>query len=96
MESIFTELALYCIKNECARTNTVFLPTTEVCDGTVSLDVVDGKGLTNIYNRQIQGQSNLFYSNKNGDNELWDVTLASVDGQKFKGHKVILSPSTIF
>ena len=30
------------------------------------------------------------------DNELWDVTLASVDGQKFKAHEVILSASNIF
>ena len=30
------------------------------------------------------------------DNELCDVTLASVDGQKFKAHKVILSASSIF
>ena len=37
MESIYTELALYGIKKECARTDTVFLPISEVCDGTVSL-----------------------------------------------------------
>ena len=37
MESIRTELALYGSKNECARTETVFLPISEVCDGTVSL-----------------------------------------------------------
>ena len=37
MESIYTELALYGSKNECARTNTVFLPISEVCDGKVSL-----------------------------------------------------------
>ena len=30
MESIYT-------KNECARTDTVFLPISEVCNGTVSL-----------------------------------------------------------
>ena len=30
------------------------------------------------------------------DNEFWDVTLAIVDGQKFKAHKVILSASSIF
>ena len=28
------------------------------------------------------------------DNEFFDVTLASVDCQKFKGHKVILSASS--
>ena len=38
MESIYTELALYGSKNECARTDTVFLHISEVCDGTVSLD----------------------------------------------------------
>ena len=37
MESIYTELARYGSKNECARTDTVFLPTSEVCDGRVSL-----------------------------------------------------------
>ena len=37
MESIYTELALYGRKNECARTDTVSLTISEVCDGTVSL-----------------------------------------------------------
>ena len=37
MEIICTELALYCSKNECARTDTVSLHISEVCDGTVSL-----------------------------------------------------------
>ena len=37
MESIYTELALYGSKNECARTDDVFSPISEVCDGTVSL-----------------------------------------------------------
>ena len=37
MESIYTELALYDSKNECSRTDTVFLPISEICDGTVSL-----------------------------------------------------------
>ena len=37
MESIYTEIALYGSKSECARTDTVFLPISEVCDGTVSL-----------------------------------------------------------
>ena len=37
MESIYPELALYGSKNERARTDTVFLPISEVCDGTVSL-----------------------------------------------------------
>ena len=38
MESIFTELTLYGSKNEYARTNTVFLPISKVCDGKVSLN----------------------------------------------------------
>ena len=38
MESIYTKLALYGSKNECARTHTVFLPISEVCHGTVSLE----------------------------------------------------------
>ena len=37
MESIYTELALYGSKNECARTDTVFLPISEVCNGKLSL-----------------------------------------------------------
>ena len=32
MESIFNELALYGSKNECARTDNVFSPISEVCD----------------------------------------------------------------
>ena len=30
------------------------------------------------------------------DTELYDLTLASVDGQKFKAHKVIFLSSSIF
>ena len=41
MESIYTGLALYGSKNECARTDSVFLPISEVCDGTVSLEVIN-------------------------------------------------------
>ena len=37
MDSICTELALYGTKNECARTDNVFSPISEVCNGTVSL-----------------------------------------------------------
>ena len=37
MEGKFTKLALYGSNNECARTDNVFSPTSEVCDGTVSL-----------------------------------------------------------
>ena len=40
MESIYDELAFYGIKNECANTDVVFLPISEVCDGTVSLTEV--------------------------------------------------------
>ena len=39
MESIYTELALYGSKNECARTDTIFLLISEVCNGKVSLAV---------------------------------------------------------
>ena len=38
MENIYTKLALYGNKNECGRTDTVFLPISEVCNGTVSLN----------------------------------------------------------
>ena len=38
MESIYTELALYGSKNGFARTDAVFLPISEVCDVTVSLN----------------------------------------------------------
>ena len=37
MESIYTELALYGSNIECARTDNVFFPISEVCNGTVSL-----------------------------------------------------------
>ena len=37
MASIYTELALFGSKNEYARTETVFPPMSEVCDGMVSL-----------------------------------------------------------
>ena len=40
MESIYTELALYGSKNEGARTDTVFLPISKVCNGMVSLGEV--------------------------------------------------------
>ena len=36
MESIFTKLALYGSKKQCARTDNVFSPISEVCNGTVS------------------------------------------------------------
>ena len=37
MESIYTELALYGSKIECARTDNVLSPISEICDGTISL-----------------------------------------------------------
>ena len=37
MESVYTKSALYGSTNLCAGTDTVFLPISEVCDGTVSL-----------------------------------------------------------
>ena len=49
MESIYTKLALYGSKNECARTDTVFLPLSEVCNGTVSLENVCIVTLVGIY-----------------------------------------------
>ena len=38
MESIYTELALSGRKNECARTDNVFFPISQVCNYTVSLE----------------------------------------------------------
>ena len=37
MENIFTELALYGSKEECARNDIVLFHISEVCDGTVSI-----------------------------------------------------------
>ena len=48
MDSIYTELALSGSKTECARTETVFIPISEVCDGTVSLRT-QAKGNYNYY-----------------------------------------------
>ena len=41
MESIYTELSLYGSKNECTRTDNVFFPISEVCNGTASLKIMD-------------------------------------------------------
>ena len=38
MRSIYSELALYGSKNKCARTDIVFVPISEVCNGTVSFE----------------------------------------------------------
>ena len=51
MESIFTELALFGSKNECARTDNVFSSIAEVCDGTVSLRY---KTLSIFFNRKFK------------------------------------------
>ena len=40
MESIYTNLACYGSKNECARTDSVFLPIYDVCNGTISHDIL--------------------------------------------------------
>ena len=37
MESIFTKLALFVSKNEWTRTDNIFKPISEVCNGMVSL-----------------------------------------------------------
>ena len=37
MESTYTKLAHYGSKNECGRTDNVFSPISEICNGTVSL-----------------------------------------------------------
>ena len=52
MESIYTRLALYGSKNECTRTNNVFLPISEVCDCMVSINrpSVDGAVLHSLTN----------------------------------------------
>ena len=44
MESIYTELALYGGKNECVRTDNVYFPISDVCDGMVSLTLRLTKG----------------------------------------------------
>ena len=48
MEIICTELALYGNKNECGRTDTVFLHISEVCDGTVSLGSLTAYFICNL------------------------------------------------
>ena len=64
------------------------------------MKAVDGQGLANNYDRQIQRHTNFrstfVMQKKIIDNKFCDVTLASVNGQKFKAHKVILSASSIF
>ena len=49
MESIYTEFALYGSKSECARNDTVFLPISQVCSGSVSLENVSVLGQDNGY-----------------------------------------------
>ena len=59
-----------------------------------------GQGLATNYDRQIHGQtkdrSTFDMLKKMRDNEFCDVTLASVDVQKFKALIVIISASSIF
>jgi hypothetical protein len=47
MEGIYADLAIHGRKNEFARTDTVFLPISEVCDGTVSLGKIS-KGVSHF------------------------------------------------
>ena len=66
------------------------------------INVVDGLGLTNKYERKIQGQTkfrSIFVKLKNKTKkniEFCDVTLPSLNGQKFKAHNIFLSASSIF
>ena len=46
MESIYTELALYGNKKECASADNVYIPISEVCYGMVSLYRVCGLTIT--------------------------------------------------
>ena len=41
MESRYTKLALYGSKDLCAKSDTIFFPISEVCNGTVSLTKKD-------------------------------------------------------
>ena len=49
MESIYTKLALYGRKNKCCRTDNVYFTISEVCNGTVSLDLDKVVKLYNVY-----------------------------------------------
>ena len=53
MESIYTELALYGSTNKCARTDTVFLPISEVCNGTVSLTTMKETSMSHDYMQMV-------------------------------------------
>ena len=57
MESIYTELALNGSKNECARTDTVLLPISEVCNGTVSLGILPNHVMLHCISLECQGQT---------------------------------------
>ena len=52
--------------------------------------------MTNQFKDRPISEIHLSFWKKMRDNEFCDVTLASVDGQKFKAHKFILSASSIF
>ena len=64
------------------------------------INAVDGQGLANNCDRQIQRHTTLgftFYDKITGrSGELCDVTLSIVEGQKFKAQLVILSTSGKF
>ena len=73
MESIYTELALYSSKNGCARTDTVFLPISEVCNGTVSLtQLCSDKGRYVSYVLQCTDRI------EKKANYIWDVLIAVI------------------
>ena len=59
MESIYPELALWGNKTECARTNIVFLPISEVSEGIVFLVTVSWNSVVTVY-------STIIYSTEHG------------------------------
>ena len=72
MECMYTKLALYGSKNECARTDYVFSPISQVCDGLISL-----LRITTINLRQIKshmwGIQSFFLSAKKKKKEIYKV-----------------------
>ena len=64
MECIYTELALYGSKYECARTDTVFLPISEVCDGKVSLMFLDTFLITSVSGKLTHSSLQYFQLNQ--------------------------------
>ena len=51
-EGIYPELSLCGGKNECARTDTVFFPISEVSEGTVSLETLKVVELQSLINQE--------------------------------------------